>query len=82
MYDDYEHMTLKDWLITLLICCIPCVNIVMAFVWAFGSNVNPSKKTFFQAYLILAAIGTVLYLIFVFLLAAMGASAYNMIGLF
>ena len=81
MYED-EHMTLKDWLITLLICCIPCVNIVMSFVWAFGSNVNPSKKTFFQAYLIFCAIGFVLYILFFMLMGLGAASAsYGMINL-
>jgi hypothetical protein len=63
-----EHMTLKDWMLTILIMCIPCVNIVMTFVWAFGSNVNPSKKTFFQACLIWYAIGLVFY----FILVALG----------
>ncbi|MBQ6554432.1 MAG: hypothetical protein IJR45_01805 [Firmicutes bacterium] len=84
---EYEHMTLKDWMITMLIMLIPCVNIVMMFVWAFGSNVNPSKKTYFQAVLIWAAIGIVLEILWIVLLggaAAMSSmgSNYNMIGLF
>lgn len=62
-------MTMKDWLITLLLLCIPIVNIVLAFVWAFGSNVNKSKKSFFQAYLILMAIGIGIYIIFAIIIA-------------
>ncbi|MBO5560883.1 MAG: hypothetical protein J6A07_04470 [Firmicutes bacterium] len=84
---EYEHMTLKDWMITMLIMCIPCVNIVMMFVWAFGSNVNPSKKTYFQAALIWAAIIIVLEVLWFVLLggaAAMSSmnSTYNLISLF
>ena len=45
-------VTIKDWLITLLILCIPLVNIVMMFVWAFDSNVNESKANFFKAYIV------------------------------
>lgn len=54
-YNEREHMTLGDWIITFLILCVPCVNIVMIFVWAFSSDTNPSKKTFFQAVLIVWA---------------------------
>ena len=84
MNDNYEHMTLGDWVITLLILyCVPCVNVVMLFVWAFGSNVNPSKKTFCQALLIFAAIGMVLYALF--FIAAMGlgmAGSHGSYGMF
>ncbi|MDZ4956994.1 hypothetical protein GNF51_14530 [Clostridium perfringens] len=64
-YDKYSQpMTLKDWIITLLLMLIPIANIVLMFVWAFGSNVNKSKKTYFQASLIMTAIGIVFFLIF------------------
>jgi len=43
---------------------IPIVNIVLVFVWAFGGNVNPSKKTYFQATLVWALIGIVVTIIF------------------
>lgn len=57
-------MTLGDWIITLLIMAIPCVNIIMIFVWAFGSGVNTSKKNYFRAMLIFSAIGIVISLLF------------------
>lgn len=87
MNEDYEHITLGDWIATLLILsCVPCVNIVMLFVWAFGTNVNPSKKTFCQAVLILGAIVCILYaLFFIVTFAALftsGRSHYDMIRLF
>ncbi|MBQ9984550.1 MAG: hypothetical protein IJP29_08165 [Lachnospiraceae bacterium] len=55
-----NEMTLGKWLIVLLILMIPCVNIIMLFVWAFGSNDYPSRKTFAQAYLIYTLIVFVL----------------------
>lgn len=57
-----QPMSVKDWLITFLIMLIPFVNLVMIFVWAFGSNVNLSKKNFFKAYLIILAIFIVLWI--------------------
>ena len=78
-YEDktIQPMTLKDWLLTLLVMIIPVVNLVMMFVWAFGSNVNKSKKTYFQAVLIATAIITVLYIILgAALFSALGSMAY------
>lgn len=67
---DSQHMTLKDWIITMIILCIPCVNIVMLFVWAFGSNTNPNKKTFCQASIIWALIWIVIYFVIIALFGA------------
>ena len=63
-----EPMSVKDWLITMLLMMIPLANIVLMFIWAFGSDVNISKKNFFRANLILSAIILGLYLvIFIFI---------------
>ena len=56
-------VSVKEWLITNLILMIPLVNIVMTFVWAFGSNTNPNKANYFKAALILFAIVMVIYLV-------------------
>lgn len=69
-----EIVSLKEWLITMLVLCIPLVNIVMVFVWAFGSNTNPSKANFFKAYLVFMLIGIVLWFLF------FGAIVGGMIG--
>ena len=70
-------MTLGNWIITMLLMCIPLVNVVLMFVWAFGSNVNKSKKTFFQAQLIFSAIGIVMIIIFGSAIAAIFGSVGN-----
>lgn len=64
-------VTVKDWVITYFIMCIPIVNIVMLFVWAFGDNTNESKRNWAIAGLVLAVIFIVLYAI----LAVLGVAA-------
>ena len=61
---NYQPMTIGDWLITFIITYIPLVGVVMLFVWAFGDGTHPSKKTWAQATLILFAIAIVLGIIF------------------
>lgn len=71
--DGGEIMSVKDWIITLIILSIPLVNIVMMFVWAFGSSAPRTKSNFCKAYLILLAIFFVLYIVLVVVLGV-GAS--------
>ena len=63
-------MTMGEWLITLIVLAIPCVNVIMYCVWAFG-NGNENRKNFCRAGLIVMAVGIVLTLI---LYAVVGAS--------
>ena len=39
-----KPLSVKDWLVTLLLMAIPVVGIVLLFVYAFGSNENPTAK--------------------------------------
>ena len=55
-----QVLTVKDWIITILITSIPLVGFIMLFVWAFGSNENPNKANWAKASLIWVAIGMVL----------------------
>jgi hypothetical protein len=55
-----QVLTVKDWIITILITAIPLVGFIMLFVWAFGSNENPNKSNWAKASLIWVAIGMVL----------------------
>lgn len=61
---NYQPMALKDWIFTYLLLLIPIANIVLMFVWAFGKDVNPSKKTYFQAMLIMSAVAIVISILF------------------
>lgn len=54
-----DPVTVGEWMI-LLINFIPCIGpiiyLILLFVWAFGTGVKPSKKTFAKANLIILLI--------------------------
>lgn len=61
--EDTSVMSMGDWLITVLLLLIPCVGIIVYFVWAFGKNGNVNRRNFCRAYLIYWAITTVIALV-------------------
>lgn len=67
-----EPVKVGEWLISMLIMLIPCVNLIMIFVWAFSKTEKKSKSNYFKACLIWSAIILGLYLIVVIALVAMG----------
>lgn len=62
-YKRDETVTMGEWFVFFLLLCIPVVNIIMLFVWAFGSDTKPSKKNLCKLQLLLWAIGVGLALI-------------------
>lgn len=69
-----EPVTIKEWIITWLLLCIPVANIILPFVWAFDSSTKKSKSNFFKAYLIWMLIGVVLGIIISIIMVAAGFS--------
>jgi len=63
-------VTIKDWVITLIIAAIPIIGFIMLFVWGFSSSTNENKANFAKAALIVYAIMIGLYLIFMLLFGA------------
>lgn len=61
-----EPVKMSEWLLSLIVLMIPCVNIIMMFVWAFSNTEKKSKSNFFKAYLIYFAIVFVLMMLFSF----------------
>lgn len=55
-----EPVKVSEWVLALVLMMIPCVNIIMMFVWAFSSTEKKSKSNFFKAYLIFFAIAMAL----------------------
>lgn len=51
-----KPLSVKEWLITLLIIAIPVVGLVMLFVYAFGNNSNVNRQNWAKAQLIIVAI--------------------------
>ena len=56
---------------------IPCAGIILAFVFAFGSNENVNRRNFARFYLILLGIGVVLSLLFMLFFGALFGSILN-----
>lgn len=57
-------MSIKDWIITILITMIPVVNLVMLFVWAFSKDENPNKSNWAKANLVWMVISIILAVLF------------------
>lgn len=62
-----EPVKVGEWVLALVLMMIPCVNIIMMFVFAFSKTEKKSKSNFFKAYLIFYAI--MLALVFLFWIA-------------
>lgn len=71
-----EPVSLGEWVIMYLIMMVPLVNIIMLFVWGFGSGTKKSKANYCKATLIFMAISFVLS--FLFLGTIIGALAAYM----
>lgn len=74
-----EPVSLGDWILTLIIMAIPCVNLIMMFVWGFGSGVKTSKKNYCRAMLVFLLIAVVFYLL---IIALLGASVFGFLRAF
>ena len=70
----YEPVSFGDWMLTMLLCAIPLVNIIMLLIWAFGSGTNPSKANWAKAGLLWVIIGVVLWIV---VFGALFASLYH-----
>ena len=74
--EDTAPLKVSDYLIMSLLSCIPIAGIVVMLIWAFSSGVNVNRRNFSRAYLIMAAVGVVLY--FILLIAMVGFMAATM----
>ncbi len=55
-----EPVSFADWMLTTLVMFIPCVNIIMLFVWAFSAGTKKSKSNYCKAMLVWMLISVVL----------------------
>ena len=70
-----KPMSVKDWLITLLLMAIHVVGIVLLFVYAFGNNENVNKQNWAKAQLIMLAIVFALVIFCLILFGSIFAAA-------
>lgn len=63
-----ETVKISEYLLILLFCTfLPCVGIILLFVFGFGKDEKPSKQNFCRAYLITMGISLVLGILMVIL---------------
>lgn len=72
--DMEEPMSVKEWLIVDLLMLIPCVNLILVFVWAFSSTEKRSKSNYFKANLIFAGCILAFYLVLVIIAVMAGVA--------
>jgi hypothetical protein len=58
-----EPLSVGQYIVMLLLLCIPILNIILIFVWSFSSGRNLNKKNLARAFLIFLAVGFVLVLV-------------------
>lgn len=58
-------ISVKSWMLMMLLLAIPLVNLIFLFIWAFSSDTNPNKSNYAKASLLWMAIGIVIYIIFI-----------------
>ena len=73
-YHEDEHVSTWGWIGRWILTAIPIVNVIMLFVWSFGSSKKRSLQTWARAQLLLVLICIVLLAIFVIVMIAMGYS--------
>ncbi len=63
-------VSVGDWIVTILLMCIPCVGLIMLFVWAFSGSTPASKANWAKAQLIWMLIFIVISIIMYSVLGA------------
>ena len=59
-----EPLRVGQYIGMLLLMIVPILSVILLFMWSFGGSVNPNKKNFARAMLIVSAIGIVVSIIF------------------
>ena len=77
-----QIMSVKDWVITLLLTAIPLVGIILLFVWAFGNDGNQIRQNWAKGNLILLGIILGLYLLVAVLFFGIFAASTASSGLY
>lgn len=72
-----EEVSFGDWMLTILLSAIPCVNLIMLFVWAFSGNTKKSKSNWAKANLVYLLISVVISIIVGVIAGIAGASLMN-----
>ena len=64
-YQNETPVSVGEWMLTMLIMCIPIIGLVMLFVWAFGGGAQPSKANWAKASLLWMVLMFVIVILFI-----------------
>jgi hypothetical protein len=59
-----NDVSIGEWVVMMLLMCIPLANIILLFVWAFDGSAKPSKSNWAKASLIFFAISIIISIFF------------------
>ncbi len=77
--EDTSVMTTGQWMVTTLIMGLPCIGLIMTFVWAFGDG-NVNRKNYCRSVLIWMLIGIGASLLIGLIMGIAGASLFGALG--
>ena len=72
----YAVLTSWGFVGSLLLMSLPIVGFIITIVWASGGVVNLNRRNLARGYLLLMAIGVVIYILVIIALVAAGGSEY------
>lgn len=61
--EDNKVLSVGEWLLTILATLVPCVGLILYFIWAFGKEGNLNRRNYCRAWLIYWVIQAVLGII-------------------
>ena len=70
-----EPVSMGEWLVSMLLMMIPCVNLVLVFVWAFSKTEKKSKSNYFKAQLIVFGVLFAIYILLFVVMFIFGIAA-------
>ena len=77
---DTTPLSVGQWMLTTLVLGLPCVGLIMGFVWGFGDG-NVNRKNYARSFLIWEAIGLGLLIIyFVIIVGVIGLNLSDLSG--
>jgi len=59
---DKNYISVGSWMLMMLVTAIPCIGLIMIFVWAFTGD-NESRKNYYRAILAWVGVVAVLFVI-------------------
>jgi hypothetical protein len=75
--DPVSVMSLKDWLISIFLTCIPVVGFIMLIIWAVSETTNENKRNWARAFLIIQALSIILAVILYVAVIASALALYH-----